>query len=115
MFSLPSVPASQITKKSSTNNNNNINISNDSDSREVDTPTIEGDESRSVSQERLSSKEKHDAPPDPAVPPSLNYTVPEWSGLPLSEYSFDIIKNGTIISSFEISKEVLVCGKFCSP
>ena len=98
MFSLPSLPASQIKKKTT-----------EKDAAEVNAPSIKSG-STSEDKSSLSGIEKEKVNSTP-VAPNLNYTVPEWSGLPLSEYSFDIIKNGTLISSFQISKESLVCGK----
>ncbi|CAJ0760969.1 654_t:CDS:10 [Entrophospora sp. SA101] len=46
-------------------------------------------------------------------PPPLQYTKPDWSGLPKDDYSFEVIKNGISLEiiDFPKSKEFLAIGR----
>ncbi|XP_035228641.1 kanadaptin-like [Stegodyphus dumicola] len=41
----------------------------------------------------------------------LPYNEPEWGGTPPPEYEFEVIKNGTLVSTFKIRTSVVVFGR----
>ncbi|KAG8199025.1 hypothetical protein JTE90_021040 [Oedothorax gibbosus] len=47
----------------------------------------------------------------PQIIVPLPYKEPEWGGNPPYSYSFEIIKNGTLISTFKISSSLLTFGR----
>ncbi|XP_071515189.1 kanadaptin [Panulirus ornatus] len=83
------------------------------------------EERKSKSEEKLEEgrnivSEASGIPKSTKTPPALPavekkvpvpYTEPSWSGLPAAEYSFEVIKNGTIVDVIPLNKPFLVVGR----
>ncbi|KAJ3064827.1 hypothetical protein HDU98_011814, partial [Podochytrium sp. JEL0797] len=84
-FALPSLPASKL--------------------KHAPEPTPDASTSEEVTDPRV-----EDQPPPP---PPLHYDPPEWSALcpPESSFSFEILKNGSIVETVKVSKPVMLLGR----
>ncbi|CAL1300775.1 unnamed protein product [Larinioides sclopetarius] len=67
--------------------------------------------SEKKSEEKVSEKNSSKKTPKPLINVPLPYKEPEWSGPPPPGYSFEIIKNGTVVSTMIIRKSLFVFGR----
>ncbi|GBN77559.1 Uncharacterized protein ZK632.2 [Araneus ventricosus] len=67
--------------------------------------------SEKKSEEKVSEKNLKKKAPKPLINVPLPYKEPEWSGPPPPGYSFEIIKNGTVVSTMVIRKSLFVFGR----
>jgi pSer/pThr/pTyr-binding forkhead associated (FHA) protein len=45
-------------------------------------------------------------------PPAINYTAPKWSGEPVHPFAFEVIKNGSVVETLDVSsKPFLLIGR----
>lgn len=73
---------------------------------------IENNSSQKVTDENKGTASKTTNKGDkPQVAVPLPYKEPEWSGNPPYNYSFEVIKNGTLISTFKINSSLLTFGR----
>ncbi|ORY29422.1 hypothetical protein BCR33DRAFT_857692 [Rhizoclosmatium globosum] len=92
-FAVPSVPASRLSQ---------VQPTSEAAPAPTTTPT--------TSSESNLNKQRNE-PPQP--PPPLNYDEPDWSSLSPSDsrFSFEVIKNGSIIETVPVEKAVVVVGR----
>ena len=117
MFSVPTLPASKLRKKPTDNDkaeakdDSQVSHNRPESVTSLATTVQKESEANDTTHSSHSKSTASDENVSKPIAPSLKYEVPEWSGSPSPEYSFDIIKNGTLVSSIQINKETLVCGK----
>jgi hypothetical protein len=50
-------------------------------------------------------------PSQPPPAPTLAYKEPEWSGLPKSEHSLEVLKGGAIVEKVDVTKPSMLIGE----